>query len=395
MTSRTYRRQMATSADDGRSAKKGPRLEHRPCPTGKDPFQEITAQFAPGDLLFLRRARDRVVRTRPYAGMRVLHNVPLTAETMCKIEVLVAGGADLVVTNPSFTTPDPHCVEALRAAGVEFRAEHRFPEESDVVLDCGGELQPLVTPRLGTCELTGTGTRRYRAADPAYPVIAVDECRVKDLEALLGTGRGFVHAFRRLVREPIDGRPFLVFGYGKVGKGIVRALAPHTDRIGVVDVDHGAVAAAGLVGCEAMHAAERDRVAAWARQAFAVVTATGVPGVVTAGYDAAAFLGAHLANMGADDEFGEAFAAHDVLCGKQPVNFSSSDPALVRYLDPVFHAHNLGVDLLSCAWRRPGVQPFPDFLADEIVDGWQRAFGERPDAELDVRRSGPQEVAAT
>lgn len=342
-----------------------------------DLFPEITARFAASDMPFLRRARERALRTRPYAGLKVLHNVPLTGETMCKLEVLVAGGAELVVTSPSFMTPDPHSVALLAAAGVEFRGEYRFPEEFDVVLDCGGELQPLVTPRLGTCELTGTGTRRYRAAGPAFPVFAVDESRVKDLESLLGTGRSFVHAFRRLVDQPIDGEPFLVFGYGKVGRGIVRALAPHTDRIGVVDVDPAAVAAAALAGCEAMHATEHDRVARWAGKAFAVVTATGVPGVVSAGYDAGAFAGAHLANMGGEDEFGDAFATDDVLYGKRPVNFAYSDPGAMRYLDPVFHAHNLGVDLLSSARYRPGVQPFPAFLADEIVDAWQREFGER------------------
>ncbi|GAB1510993.1 NAD-binding protein [Actinophytocola sp. KF-1] len=356
-----------------------------PVVTEPDLFAEITARFPPEELLFLRRARRRAERVRPYAGLKVLHNVPLTAETMCKIEVLAVGGADLVVSSPGFMSPDRRCVEALRTAGIEFRAEYRFREEFDVVLDCGGELQPLVTPRLGVCELTGTGTRRYRAAEPGCPVIAVDESRVKDLEALLGTGRGFVHAFRRLVPEPINGQPFLVLGYGKVGRGIVRALAPYTNRIAVVDVDAGAVAAAKAIGCAAVHAGERDVVSDWARQAFAVVTATGVPGVVTTCYDPGAFRGAHLANMGGEDEFGAAFAADDVLCGKRPVNFAASDPGLVRYLDPVFHAHNLGIDLLSYARPRPGVHPFPDFLADEIVDSWQRVFGEPLDVEPDLR----------
>jgi adenosylhomocysteinase len=330
---------------------------------------------------FMLRAKRRAVRDRPYAGLRILHNVPLTLETVCKIGVLALGGAKLVVTSPSFMEPDPLAVEALLSAGIEFRAEYRFAEEFDVVLDCGGELQPLVTPRLGTCELTGTGTHRYRAAAPDYPVIAVDESAVKDLESLLGTGRAFVHAFRTLVPQPIDDMPFLVFGYGKVGRGIVRALSPHTKQIAVVDVDHGAVATARSAGCAATHAADRGRVEAWAQRSFAVVTATGVPGVVSAGYDARAFRGAHLANMGGEDEFGAAFAPQDVLHDKRPVNFAVSDPNAMRYLDPVFHAHNLGVDLLSCARLRPGVQPFPHFLADEIVDAWQRIFGERIDHE--------------
>lgn len=330
---------------------------------------------------FLQRAKRRAIRDRPYRGLKILHNVPLTRETVCKIEVLALGGAEVVVTSPSFMTPDPFSVEVLERAGIEFRAEYRFAEEFDVVLDCGGELQPLVTPRVGACELTGTGSRRYRAAAPAYPVIAVDESAVKDLESLLGTGRAFVHAFRTLVQQPIGGMPFMVLGYGKVGRGIVRALSPHTKMIAVVDVDHHAVAAARSAGCAATHAADRGRVEAWARQSFAVVTATGVPGVVSAGYDARAFRGAHLANMGGEDEFGGAFAPQDVLHGKRPVNFATSDPDAMRYLDPVFHAHNLGVDLLSFARLRPGVQAFPDFLAGEIVEGWQRIFGERLDPE--------------
>jgi adenosylhomocysteinase len=348
---------------------------------GRHAGEETTVRCRSADMPFLRRAKRRAVLSQPYAGLTVLHNVPLTAETVFKIEVLAAGGADLVVTSPSFMSPDPTSIDRLETAGVEFRAEYRFTEEFDVVLDCGGELQPLVTPRLGTCELTGTGSQRYRAAAPAYPVIAVDESRVKDLEAVLGTGRNFVHAFQRLVHQPIAGMPFLVFGYGKVGKGIVRALAPHTTVIGVVDTDADAVAAAALAGCEAMHATEHERVEAWARQAFAVVTATGVAGVVSAHYDPGAFLGAHLANMGGEDEFGDAFDPTEVLCGKRPVNFSSSDPDLLRYLDPVFYAHNLGIDLLLFGRLRSGVQPFPDFLASEIVDDWQRIFGERLDAE--------------
>jgi adenosylhomocysteinase len=349
--------------------------------TDDDAFQEITARFLADDMPFLQGGKRRAMRSRPYAGLKVLHNVPLTAETVCKIEMLAVGGADLVVTSPSFMEPDRHSIDILGRAGIEFRTDYPVGEDFDVVLDCGGELQPVVTPRLGTCELTGTGSQRYRAAEPAYPVIAVDQSPIKDLEALLGTGRSFVHAFRVLVGEPIDGRPFLVFGYGKVGKGIVRALRPFTEAIGVVDVDPESVATAARRGVVAMHADERDRVEAWARQAFAVVTATGVPGVVSAHYDADAFRGAHLANMGGDDEFGPAFRTSDVLHDKRPVNFAASAPDSIRYLDPVFLAHNLGVDLLSFRRRRPGVQPFPDFLASEFIESWQRIFGERLDVE--------------
>src|SRR5215813_5831260 len=105
----------------------------------------ITAQWRADEMPFLEGAKRRSIRRRPYAGLKVLHNVPLTGETVCKLEVLALGGAELVVTSPSFMTPDPASVAALERAGIEFRGEYRFTEEFDVLLDCGGELQPLVT----------------------------------------------------------------------------------------------------------------------------------------------------------------------------------------------------------------------------------------------------------
>ncbi|MGH8791906.1 MAG: NAD-binding protein [Stackebrandtia sp.] len=345
-------------------------------------FQELYQLYPANQMPFLQRAKRRAVRTRPYAGLKIAHNVPVTPETALKIEVLALGGAELTVTSPSFVAPDPAAIDLLRKAGIEVRDEIGFAGDVDVALDCGGELLSHVKPRVGAGELTGTGTARYRQARLEHPVIAVDESRVKDLEALLGTGEAFVRAFRQLVPRPIAGEAFLVFGYGKVGRGIVRALRPHTGVVAVVDVDADALAAAERAGCEAMHADETARIENWARRAFAAVTATGVKGVVSDRFDPAAFQDAHLANMGAEDEFGDGFAASDVLHDKQPVNFAVKAPTLMRYLDPVFHAHNLAVDLLLTARLEPGVHPFPSFLAEEIVDEWQCVFGEELSEEL-------------
>jgi adenosylhomocysteinase len=341
-----------------------------------DPFQDLYELYPAREMPFLQRAKRRAERTRPYQGLKVAHHVPLTLEAALKIEVLARGGADLLVTCPGFMAPSPRAVEILRRAGIRVAHLDDLPDDIDVALDCCAELYGRVRPRLGACELTGTGTARYRAERPGYPVIAVDESRVKDLEGLLGTGDGFVRAFRELVPEPIEGRPFLVFGYGKVGRGIVRALRRHTGAIGVVDVDPRAVEAAARAGCDAMIADDVAGVEGWARRAFAIVTATGVRGAISARYDPGAFRGRNLANMGGEDEYGDAFSPGEVLYRKGPVNFASAAPTSMKYLDPVFYAHNLGIDLLAAAPLAPGVHPFPRWLAEEIVDEWERAFGE-------------------
>ncbi len=61
-----------------------------------------------------------------------------------------------------------------------------------------------------------------------YPVISIDDCQIKNLEAILGTGEAFVRAFQELTGEDISDKEFLVIGYGKVGQGIAKALKKYT-----------------------------------------------------------------------------------------------------------------------------------------------------------------------
>lgn len=391
-----------------RSAEPGP--EPGPDP-GQDPgqpldrtlFPDAHAAYDANDMPFLQRARRLAVRTRPYRGLKILHNVPLTVETLFKIEVLALGGAALTISSPSFMRPHADALAMARRAGLRLALPEGLPgdlaegpakdpakdrvdeltgalgDDYDLCLDCAGELAGRVTPRIGTVELTRTGANKYAAMAPRHPILCIDDSRVKDLETLLGTGDGFLRAFLALSGADIRGRRFLLFGYGKVGRGIVQALRPHTRDVVVVDIDPRLVEAARGAGMDAIHAGDTRAVEAAARSAFAVVTATGRPSVISGAYDPEAFRGRHLANLGGDDEFGPRFADDEVLFRKQPINFAIARPTAMRYLDPVFHAHNLGVDLLRFARLEPGVHPFPAFLADDMVAQWERIFGESID----------------
>lgn len=59
-----------------------------------------------------------------------------------------------------------------------------------------------------------------------YPVISVDSSRIKRVEDALGSADGFIRALRSLLPdESLEGRKYVLFGYGKVGLGISLRLS--------------------------------------------------------------------------------------------------------------------------------------------------------------------------
>ncbi|WP_282605714.1 NAD(P)-dependent oxidoreductase [Pelagibius sp. Alg239-R121] len=341
------------------------------------PFQAAYDLFPEHEIPFLQSAKKRLERARPYEGLKILHNIPLTMESLHKVHALLLGGAEISVTSPSFMEPKADAIAVMKAAGVPvLLANDPLPSEVDVTLDCAGELIDRVTPRIGAVELTGTGTQRYLArTDLNYPVISVDQSSVKNLEALLGTGDAFVRAFVELTGESLKARSVMLFGFGKVGQGIAHALAPSHCQVTIVETDPHKIGRASRAGYVCIDGADRASVEQAAREAFVVVTATGRKGIVSELYDPTAFRNAaYLANMGGEDEFGSAFSASEIMVEKKPINFAIDHPTQIRYLDPVFHAHNLGIELLLFANLAPGHYAFPEFIAEEITSTWQSLF---------------------
>ena len=179
------------------------------------------------------------------------------------------------------------------------------------------------------------------------------------------------------------------------------------------------------------HASDRAAVEAAVRSAFCVVTATGVPAVISKSYDTSAFSSgvcacvrvgcvawvcgvgkpsvvvgavvaagcvtpwlwcvavwaAYLANMGAVEEFGPAFdkSSPRLLFQGRAVNFALEEPTTIQYLDPAFVSHNASAELLmkpgSVAALGPGVHALPLEIDDSVLASWQSYHAGR-DAEL-------------
>lgn len=355
----------------------------------RDPFDIAYDLFPATEIPFLERANTIARRTRPYEGLKIVQNIPVTMEALHKTHTLLLGGADLTTTCPSFMEPKPEALSVLSAAGVPVLAQDELPDDFDIALDCAAELLGRITPRIGTVELTGTGSNLYAETDDlSYPVISVDQSRVKVLEALFGTGDAFQRAFTTLTRESLKNRAVLLFGYGKVGQGIAYALRPLGCHVTVVDTQDEVLTLARRHGHTALRADDKSAVEQAAAASFVVVTATGRPDIISQRYDPAPFLkAAYRANMGGEDEFGPAFETASVMVDKKPINFAIAHPTQIRFLDPIFHAHNLGIDLLTSFDFALGLHPFPPFLAEQIIQQWESCFGIEVEAVL--RWGGP------
>ena len=307
--------------------------------------------------------------TRPFDGLRVLVATPIYRNTMTEYRALVAGGADadLLVGFSEFNDPD--VVDFMREWGVpvvtpaEMLDAESHGEFVDLVLDCAGPFAVL-HPKIGFVELTRSGVHYYKNAEK--PVYVADSGIVKRIETSLGTGDGYFRALEKLgFGGDFEGKKFLVFGSGKVGSGIALQGVRRGCNVTVVtDLKRGQSQTANSENAEHSAAPETmpagdfsavleqndvavvdchdyATVASLIENSDFVVTATGVKNALAAPELAPALLStqAKLANMGVEDEYGEAIPAEKVLNGKGPLNFILEEPTHLKYIDTSLALH--------------------------------------------------------
>ena len=331
--------------------------------------------------------------TRPFDGLRVLVATPIYRNTMTQYRALLAGGASILVGFSGMN--DPEVVDFLKDWGIPvvtpaemLEAESRG-EFVDLVLDCAGPFAEL-HPKIGFVELTRSGVQYYKSAQK--PVYVADSGIVKRIETSLGTGDGYFRALEKLgfgKNAPdagenasgvgFEGKKLVVFGSGKVGSGIalqgVRrgcAVSVVTDLKRFANLENAtgsaqssAGSAAGRSAANSMPAGDFSAVleqngvnvvdchdypavSALIENADFVVTATGVKNALAAPELTAALLStkAILANMGVEDEYGEAIPAEKVLNAKGPLNFILEEPTHLKYIDTSLALHAALADLL-------------------------------------------------
>lgn len=312
---------------------------------------------------------------RPLEGLSLVHNIPVVANTLLKIACCVAAGAKVTVVNPSFMTAKPEAISALQQDGIRYEPElsHLKGESFDLYLDCNAETyQALGAPRIGAVELTASGDYFYRSEKLSFPVISIDPTFTKQLETIFGTSESAGQALKKLSNLNLANTRWLVFGFGKIGRGVAHYCLKHNIPVCIADINPAARQAAVSFGITAIDPNDHALIQQQLAIANVIITATGKHAILNH-YPKAWFANKTLANLGAHDEFGEQFAEEEVLNQKRPINFILDDPTPIIYIDPVFYAHNIAAIELLQSNLTPGVTKLSHLQDTKIIDQWCEA----------------------
>ncbi len=381
------------------------------------------------DRFCLTRLEDEWCQSQPFRGKKILVNVHMTLITLTMIRILLnAGGQVEIMLSPELARHD-NAMKALEEAGIPFLdpvPEHKEKFYYDIVFDCGAGTKKII-PTIGKTELTYTVPEIYK--DIKYPVITVDNSKTKEIETGFGTGDSLVRVLNDLVRKTIATsmmciigalnnlnfgitelenkesnrllylstflrmvstthifrhNKFMVFGYGKVGKGIVHALeSAGTRKKNIFIVEESAEAfmtamKAGYTGIFNKNPENVQKIKEKIPKMWAVITATGVEGAISKNFTQNDFDPFKLLiNMGTSDEFGRNFATERILNQKKPANFMLNYPTEVIYLDPIFTIFlQAGKQLMTDPGLVKGLNNFSKKLDIAILGAWMERHGE-------------------
>lgn len=326
-------------------------------------IQAIAATLAPEldparDYPALAAQARRWREERPFEGLRVLCDTPLFLNTLAQYAALLEAGADITVVYSDELGYDPAIPDFL--AGIGIRTCHGAEEAAsagpfDAVLDCGA-LNRDIPVRLGYCELTRSGVHIYEADPPDKPVFAADSGRIKSIETVLGTGDGCLRGLRHIGVDPA-GKNVLLFGHGRVGRGIEYSLTQAGATLRIVDPAQGHVFTPDLLN-----------------GADIVISATGIRDALAPFAQLLLDSGALLVNMGADDEFGADIPPDRAVNRKRPVNFMLAEPTSTRYIDPTLALYNAGILELMHGTAESGILT-PSAQVEDFILADVRAAG--------------------
>lgn len=289
--------------------------------------------------------------SRPLAGMRVLETTPVFRNTLAKYLALSQAGAEVVISTPPALLHDSEVVGMLPELGFEVTSRAEEAGTFDLILDCGG-CHAELEPRIGFVELTRSGLEKYRGS--SKPVFLADAGRIKEIETCLGTGESFLRAMAHFGYPSLKGKSVVVFGYGKVGRGVVMYAGRAGASVTVVDAcDKKEDMPQGVVF---VHLDDVSAVRKILDRAFCVVTVTGQCHALAGRVDLLALTrsSALLVNMGVEDEYGSEVPAERVLNCKFPLNFALEEPTLMRYIETTMALDNAGaVELASAEGTLP------------------------------------------
>ena len=246
----------------------------------------------------LRGLRDRFADERPLEGRRIGMCLHVEAKTAVLVEVLRAGGAELVVTGSPATTDDRIAAHLASDSGIRMyarkadtMADHHehvarvLASSPDLLLDNGADLIAATTTAsemrvVAATEETTSGRHRLLgelAGKIPFPVVVINDSPIKLLfENEHGIGPAVVDGFLRATNSLVAAKTFTVVGFGSCGRSLARTLRNLGASVIVVERDPIRALEAAFEGIR-VTSVERAL-----EQSDVVVTVTGRPEAITA-----------------------------------------------------------------------------------------------------------------
>ena len=275
----------------------------------------------------LARTRVDFANTLPFVGQRIGMSLHLEPKTAVLLETLAAGGAELVVTGNHGSTQDD-VVAYLKTLGMtvfgtrdDDLTQHLGNVASVIdsgptmLLDNGADLAAIIAssresatggtggrgPAAGAAVIGGTeettsGGLRLRgelAGRIPFPIIVINDSPLKAIgENKHAVGQSVVESFLRITNMMVNGRRFVVAGYGWCGRGIAHYLRAFGGKVAVVEIDELKAFEAAMDGFRVDSALD---LASWGE---VFLTATGHPEILSTAFFERVEDGAILANCG-------------------------------------------------------------------------------------------------
>jgi len=221
-------------------------------------------KWAEREMPVLRSIHERLVKERPFEGIRMSACLHVTTETANLMKTLQAGGADvvLVASNPLSTQDDVAAslvmhneipVHAIKGednvtyykhinAAIDHKPHVTMDDGADVVSTLHKDRREFLDGVIGGTEETTTGVIRLRAmaADGAleFPVVAVNDAMTKHLfDNRYGTGQSTMDGIIRATNVLIAGKTFVVGGYGWCARGLADRARGMGANVIVTEID--------------------------------------------------------------------------------------------------------------------------------------------------------------